>query len=79
MTNPKTRMPTAAERLAARVLGEEIPETVEVPASTSVQRLLDRAGARSRPVKPKGTGTAEWYARRALGTDDPDDDEPSAA
>lgn len=67
-----TRRATAAERLAARALGIEEPEVIEVDdTSTAVKHLARSGRAAGRPVKPKGISTADWYASRALQSDGP--------
>ncbi|WP_455361999.1 hypothetical protein [Streptomyces sp. SYSU K21746] len=76
---PRTRKATAAERLAARVLGQEIPDVIELPTQTPGEQHLARLRARQAvPARPAaGVSPAEWHARRYQGRDD--DPGPSAA
>lgn len=62
---PKTRPATAAEKLAARARGEEIPELIELPSVPSGEQHLARMRERrAEPARrPIGLSTADWYAR----------------
>lgn len=70
-----TRKTSVAERLAARALGQEVREEVEVPPS-SAQQHYDRMRARAAGKgKPAGMSTADWFAHRYQ-PDERDDDAP---
>lgn len=73
----KTRPTSAAEKLAARVRGEEIPDEMALP-TPSGQQHLDRMQARTGPTKPAGMSTGAWYASQfnARGGQPADEPEP---
>ncbi|WP_411088337.1 hypothetical protein [Streptomyces sp. 061-3] len=66
-TKPKTetRRLTSAEKLAARVRGEEIPEAVELSSTPSGEHHLARMRERrAEPARrPPGVSTADFFAR----------------
>jgi len=68
----RTRPATPAERLAARVLGRPEPVEVEVEVTSVAQLHAARLTAPRPSAKPKGMQTSTWYARRALGGEEPD-------
>ncbi|MCX4824883.1 hypothetical protein OG883_34525 [Streptomyces sp. NBC_01142] len=74
----KTRPATAAEKLAARARGEEIPELIVLPSvSSSEQHLARMRERRAEPERrPPGVSTADWFARHYQPQDEdegPDD------
>lgn len=64
-SKPKTRPATAAEKLAARARGEEIPELIELPSVPSGEQHMARMRERrAEPARrPPGMSSADWYAR----------------
>lgn len=68
----RVRKPTAAERLAARMLGKPEPEEIELEVTPSAQLHAARLTAPRESAKPAGVQTADWYAIRALGGEVPD-------
>lgn len=76
---PKMRRTTAAEKLAARVRGEEIPDEIALP-TPSGQQHIDRMQARTGPTKPAGMSGAAWHAAQfnagaGQSPDEPDEEE----
>ncbi|MFC8201342.1 hypothetical protein ACFUTV_38995 [Streptomyces sp. NPDC057298] len=68
----RTRPATAAERLAARALGEPELTEVEIDVTPSAVQHAARVLDPRESAKPKGMSTAEWYARRVRGEEGPD-------
>lgn len=67
----KTRRPSAAERLAARVLGEPEPVVVEADPTPTGEKHAARLLAPRESSRPAGMATSDWYALRARGDDGP--------
>ncbi|MER6557231.1 hypothetical protein ABT300_05600 [Streptomyces sp. NPDC001027] len=68
----RTRPPTPAERHAARALGQPDPGEVVEDITPSASLLAERLSAPRKSAKPKGMQTADWYAIRARGGEEPD-------
>lgn len=66
----RTRRASAAERLAARALGQPDPEEVVEDVTPTADLIAERLTAPRKSAKPKGMQTADWYALRARGGDD---------
>ncbi|MFJ9376823.1 hypothetical protein [Streptomyces sp. NPDC101455] len=84
----KTRKPTSAELHAARAMGCEVPEEVEVETRSSAELHAARVTAPRKTAVPAGMQTSEYIAQRlramyAPGADeeqpDEDDEEPQPA
>ncbi|MFG2473540.1 hypothetical protein [Streptomyces fagopyri] len=68
----RTRKPTPAEIHAARVLGQPDPEAIEVETTSTAVLHAARVADQRKSAKPKDMPTADWYALRARGGEDPD-------
>lgn len=67
MTVRKTH--SAAEKLAARFLGTELPD-LEAERPSAAEQLAARVRPQEPPPRPAGMSTADWFASRYRSDDD---------